>query len=843
MLAMLLAGCRAEDTVDAGGTDVILQVQNIVFVQDETDARTRADEADVSQEEGRVDDLWFLAYPVDGQGEKLVRRLSANDLLSSTAYKTFALRIAAGTYHVYVAANLPGVYTHINEDELKNIVLHFREGNTWSLPGTTGGLPMFYAFPNEITIEPAVGQTLQADLTILCAKLSYKLQFNNADFSQGGYGSNGFRVTGVSIRNVAGSSALTSPKNHTPTTLADYTCPVPDGTGSGNWSVGHTIYLPEHYTDNADRRTVLWVEGVETKSDGSDIAVKHVYCLPLGGNAFTGTAANFQGGNLERGTWYDLTAKIVGKGEQDISVSVDTYDWSTDNLFLDFAHTELWLSRTGVPDVNGSYDAAEQIQVTSLNADEINYKTTASSITTECIEKIDGKQIVLASVNTGTKTIRFSVNPEIPVSSYGSATQGTVRVAIKANNIVKYVDVQYDVRATLEVTPLTVNIQTLEGGTSVTQTQYKVAFETNLGGIKLSTNTLGAPSGKGSVSVTCSNTNAMTGEIILQTDGASESTWEATFSVSSVHGDQSRTVRVVVSPPLQDYYTIHFIAINDDCDVTGQAKIHRSLYSNGQPTDGWDEHNIYIYTQYGVTADNDIPQSVWYFFNLAGLSVPFWPGVAMQQDSNNPGWLHYNLPINRKGKDRDGNETEKLPLPGETLIMFNSGTSSLQYRHRYPYDMEPGVMLFDFAGREGWFVFDPTSNAYEFWEEKPELYLATYTMYTKDSEPIIDNWFRKYGVQPNDDGTTGNLQIWGNRETQVDRYYNLRTYTDCGISGWNRTELDLWAIKGSERKSIIVKNGQDNSDTRYGVLFGGRIFKDNTGYYDNGWHEGVPPAN
>ena len=232
---MLLAGCRAEDTVDAGGTDVILQVQNIVFVQDETDARTRADEADVSQEEGRVDDLWFLAYPVDGQGEKLVRRLSANDLLSSTAYKTFALRIAAGTYHVYVAANLPGVYTHINEDELKNIVLHFREGNTWSLPGTTGGLPMFYAFPNEITIEPAVGQTLQADLTILCAKLSYKLQFNNADFSQGGYGSNGFRVTGVSIRNVAGSSALTSPENHTPTTLADYTCPVPDGTGSGNW--------------------------------------------------------------------------------------------------------------------------------------------------------------------------------------------------------------------------------------------------------------------------------------------------------------------------------------------------------------------------------------------------------------------------------------------------------------------------------------------------------------------------------------------------------------------------------------------------------------------------------
>lgn len=838
LLAMLLAGCRAEDTVDAGGTDVILQVQNIVFVQDETDARTRA-EAIITAEEGRVNDLWFLAYPVGGQGEKLVRRLSSNDALSSEEYKAFALRIQAGTYRVYVAANLPGVHVGIGEDELKNIVLRFREGNVWALPGTAKGLPMFYAFPDAISISVAEGKTLQADLTILCAKLSYTLMFDNTSFSQASYGSNGFRVTGISVGNIAESSSLTNETAHVPV-LGDYDCTVSDNTGSGKWSSEYTIYLPEHYTDDTDKRTVLWIEGTETVWDGSaykDIAVEHTFCLPLGGEDYTGDNGS-QGGDLVRGTWYDVTAQIVGKGEQDITVSVDKYPWTTDNLSLGFAHTELWLSRTGIPDVSDSYNVEEQILVTSLDKAQIEYSTTASSISVECMDKIGEKAIVLADVEQN--TITFSVNPDIPVASYGH-TSGTAQVAIQANNIIKYVDVQYDVTPILEVSPLLINIQTEEGGADV-QREYIVNFETNLGGITLSASELSAPSGTGRVSVSCNDTQAMIGQIILKTDGASESTWESSFTVTSADGSLSRSVRVVVNPPLKDYI-IHFIAINDDCDISdyNRSKIHRELFKNGASTDGWTQHNIYIYTQYGVTADGDIPKSVWYFFNLAGLSVPpFWPGVAMQQDSNNPGWLHYNLPINQKGKDRDGNETKKLPQPGETLIMFNSGTSSLQYRHRYPYDMEPGVMLFDFAGREGWFVFDPTSNAYEFWEEKPELYLATYTMYTKDSEPIIDNWFRKYGVQPNDDGTTSKLLMWGDKDSQVDGYKNMRVYEDSGIDGWKKTELDLWSIKGREGKDIIVKNKAEGDDNRYGILFGGRVFKNNTGYYDNGWHEGVP---
>lgn len=840
LLVMFLAGCRAEEYSDASGTDVILQVQNIVFMQEESDAKTRA-EADITADEGRVNDLWFLAYPVDGQGEKLVRRLSSNDALSSEEYKAFALRIQAGTYRVYVAANLPGVHVGIGEDELKNIVLRFREGNVWALPETAKGLPMFYAFPDAISISVAEGKTLQADLTILCAKLSYTLMFDNTGFSQASYGSNGFRVTGISVGNIAESSSLTNETAHV-SDLGDYDCTVSGNTGSGQWRSEYTIYLPEHYTDDADKRTVLWIEGTETVWDGSaykDIAVEHTFCLPLGGGDYTGDNGS-QGGNLVRGTWYDVTAQIVGKGEQDITVSVDKYPWTTDNLSLGFAHTELWLSRTGIPDVSGSYNVEEQILVTSLDKAQIEYSTTASSISVECMDKIGEKAIVLAAV--GQRTITFSVNPDIPVASYGH-TSGTAQVAIQANNIIKYVDVQYDVTPILEVSPLLINIQTEEGGAGV-QREYIVNFETNLGGIILSATNLTAPSGKGSVSVSCNDTQAMTGQIILKTNGESESTWESSFTVKSAVGNLERSVRIVVNPPLNDY-VIHFIAINDDCDIndSNRSQIHKELFSNGKATDGWTGHNIYIYTQYGVTADGDIPKSVWYFFDTTNLMVPFWPGVSMQNDPNNAGWLYYKLPIDEQGRDRDNYPTDKLPKPGETLIMFNSGSGTgvtNEYRHRYPYHMEPGVMLFDFAGREGWFVFDPTSNAYEFWEEKPELYLATFTMYTKDTDPVIDNWYRSYGVQPESDGTMSNLLIWGDKDSHVDDYYNMRVYEDSGIDDWKKTELDLWSIKGREGKDIIVKNKAEGDDNRYGILFGGRVFKNNTGYYDNGWHEGVP---
>mgnify|MGYP007004335222 FL=1 len=53
--------------------------------------------------------------------------------------------------------------------------------------------------------------------------------------------------------------------------------------------------------------------------------------------------------------------------------------------------------------------------------------------------------------------------------------------------------------------------------------------------------------------------------------------------------------------------------------------------------------------------------------------------------------------------------------------------------------------------------------------------------------------------------------------------------------------MKFWCVKGRENKYVIVKNEDKNDDKEYGILFGGKRFKDNTGYYKDGrWYEGIP---
>lgn len=909
-LLWLSAACSDDEHVPTAGDGTLtLRIPASLSTRagEGEDASGGSSDTDATSElesgEGTVKDLWFMAYPTEtGKGETLVRRLPTSSLPENSDYQEFSLTLKYGTYHVYVAANLPNISATTSKDDLTDMVLSFQTGTgssaTPQLPSTAQGLPMFKDC-GEITISETGSKEITADLVFLCAKVKLTLEFDNTDYSKNAFGTNGFHITEINLVGAAGTSKLFNETNHNPKNLisiSPFSFIYPSSTGTdGNttnsdpwaltkaatWTHSATFYLPEYYPENIDGKnpTYLEIKGTEIKlkSDGSgyeDTPVEHTYTLPLGGDAYDykkTPTTSFKGGNLVRGTYYDLTAQISSTGKQSLDVKMDVTDWTSVDL-QDFVLTTLWLSRTGIPedkyiaDHNVKIDESEAIKVTSSTSDFINYETNAPTITVECVTKLTWEDdeeeeqsapIILSEVDEENKKIIFHINPSVPYDAYLNKLEGTAIVAVKANNLIKYVDVSYDVSPYLMVTPLEVEIWTEKEGA---QTLYAVSYETNMGGIRIPSlgepdtdgkikGTLKAPDGKGTVSVWCDTPSQASGTIYLQADANTENTWETSFIVYAAAELQNITrlgeeVKVIVRPPLGDYI-IHFIAINDSRALqNGQETAGANIPRNGgifPPTnnwnwDGWKEHNIYIYTQYGMTL-TEIPNSVWYFFDTSGLSKPYWPGVPMSKDINNPGWWKYNLAADYKGVCDLKTAPIKNPKPGETLIMFNGGRktdnndSYLDSHHRYSYDLEPGISLFDFSNREGWFVYDPTVSSYEFYSEKPKIELVTYTMYVENN--FINNWMRNYGQ---------NFSIWEYASTNSsDGFY----YEKVSDTEWYKTTLKLWTIEGKEAKNITVKH-QIDDDTKnkdYGVMFGGRRFENNTGYYDDNdksWHEGVP---
>lgn len=187
---------------------------------------------------------------------------------------------------------------------------------------------------------------------------------------------------------------------------------------------------------------------------------------------------------------------------------MSVFDWTLQDVYADFSQTSLWVSRTGkLVDSNddSKFDhdnkTGQQILVTSQYNDSIGYKTNAKEVTVECVSKIGKKPLVLATVQSG--QINFTVNPAIQMNEYEGQTKGTAVVAIRANNLVKYIDVQYNVTPFLNVTPLEVEINTEEGK----QSTYAVSFETNLGGITIDKTSLTSANKDDNVTITYTGTS------------------------------------------------------------------------------------------------------------------------------------------------------------------------------------------------------------------------------------------------------------------------------------------------------------------------------------------------
>lgn len=775
-----------------------------------------ADAVDIQGKEGVITDLWFFAYPI-GKGEAVVRRIDIDQLSSDNSYRVFYCDLKQGEYKIYLTANIPGISIYTTEEQLKAKTLDFSNGN---LP-VQGKLPLLYEYKNnednnKLEVSPNTSATITANMIFVCSKVKFSLRFNNKTFSQNSFGSNRLKITSITVKDIVNTGGLFDGKGNNGTQEQTLTVKNEVDFNKDEWSYTDILYLPENY--NNKKNTYLEIKGTELTSKGDETTITHTYILPLGG-----VAGNKSGGDLERGTFYDMTASITGKGKMDMDINMSVFDWTLQDVYADFSQTSLWVSRTGkLVDSNddSKFDhdnkTGQQILVTSQYNDSIGYKTNAKEVTVECVSKIGKKPLVLATVQSG--QILFTVNPAILMDDYNGQTKGTAVVAIRANNLVKYIDVQYNVTPFLNVTPLEVEINTEEGK----QSTYAVLYETNLGGIKINETILtsATSANKDKVTITYPTGTSSKGKIMLQSDGNATNTWTSSFTVSPSspkYDDLKKQVKVTVIPSLNDY-RIHFIALNDSRTGENGAQINTG---NLTTDNKWPNCNIYLYTQYGMTSDNNIPQSVWYFFNTEGQAKPSWPGVSMSEDPENEGWKLFELSTDKPGWCSITGAKPKYPKPGETLIMFNSGENN-DYQ-RYPYHMEPGVQLFDFKNREGWFVYDPTSNLHEFFESKPDIHLVTFNMYYQGN--IIDNWYIN----------TGSKSLYGKANSQ-----GFSQDVPSGYAGWKLSTLTFWCVKGREYKYVIVKkeNGQE-----YGILFGGKRFKDYTGYYKDGsWHEGTPPT-
>lgn len=775
-----------------------------------------ADAVDIQGQEGVITDLWFFAYPI-GKGEAVVRRIDIDQLSSDNNYRVFYCDLKQGEYKIYLTANIPGISIYTTEEQLKAKTLDFSNGN---LP-VQGKLPLLYEYKNnednnKLEVSPNTSATITANMIFVCSKVKFSLRFNNKTFSQNSFGSNRLKITSITVKDIVNTGGLFDGKGNNGTQEQTLTVKNEVDFNKDEWSYTDILYLPENY--NNKKNTYLEIKGTELTSKGDETTITHTYILPSGG-----VAGNKSGGDLERGTFYDMTASITGKGKMDMDINMSVFDWTLQDVYADFSQTSLWVSRTGkLVDSNddSKFDhdnkTGQQILVTSQYNDSIGYKTNAKEVTVECVSKIGKKPLVLATVQSG--HILFTVNPAILMDDYNGQTKGTAVVAIRANNLVKYIDVQYNVTPFLNVTPLEVEINTEEGK----QSTYAVLYETNLGGIKINETILTSANSanKDKVTITYPTGTSSKGKIMLQSDGNATNTWTSSFTVSPSspkYDDLKKQVNVTVIPSLNDY-RIHFIALNDSRTGENGAQINTG---NLTTDNKWPNCNIYLYTQYGMTSDNNIPQSVWYFFNTEGQAKPSWPGVSMSEDPENEGWKLFELSTDKPGWCSITGAKPKYPKPGETLIMFNSGENN-DYQ-RYPYHMEPGVQLFDFKNREGWFVYDPTSNLHEFFESKPDIHLVTFNMYYQGN--IIDNWYIN----------TGSKSLYGKANSQ-----GFSQDVPSGYAGWKLSTLTFWCVKGREYKYVIVKkeNGQE-----YGILFGGKRFKDYTGYYKDGsWHEGTPPT-
>ena len=613
------------------------------------------------------------------------------------------------------------------------------------------------------------------------------------------------------------------------------------------WLFRATYYLPERYVKEAAQQSALKIGGAVGGHNNS-------YNINLGHRQDETSTTEVP--TFPRGTYYEIVGRIKSLGNIDLDCVVGVEPWVPAFIDVDLNHTTLWVSKTSA-------------EVTSLQNAIIDYGTNAdaSNITFGCdteIEKIAGgmSPVIVATNDIATHRIRFSINPNLSVKDF-KAPKGTAKVWIKAGNIKKYIDVTYDVTPYFKVDP--VDIVIFYDPKNSSELTKVVKFTTNLGGIQFPNGWTVSDSGhdvtyaNSTINIKCENTQLAEGTFTITAKTDPETTTTHTFTVKSIEkykdadGNEKymeQPVRVTVRPPVGPY-RIYMRAINDlawakDASSLEQfdhsEMLDEEAYNNSEQNnnwrDGWwiqggadwgndrsshvDYHKVYIYTQIGETnADGTKKEDTaeWYFTGN-------WPGSSMTADNNNPGWYYYKIAHNAEseGNNNKGQAqttAKKMIKPGQTLLIFSNGTyTGTGYQpHRFTHHNDPGITLFNYEDREGWYLYDPLSDPYyRVYDMKPTIVDVEYTIYTKNKR--ITAWYCKFGVNSSDG--KGKFEMKSDKP-DVENEFKC---TECDKKDkdgntWYKTILHLKAPLGEYDKILKLKVNGDEIHTE---LFDGENY-------------------
>lgn len=840
-------------------------------------------------DECQINDLTLYAFPTGNEGKLLKKTLPAPlaSMMLEQHVANYQLNIEPGTYHIYVVANMNKVLSGQpiqTENELKKIVLDYRPTSTTGMPVCTN-IPMIYEPEKDaagnlaVTEIKAAGDKyteVAANLKFTCVKVKLNLIFDpsNPEVATN-FGGKPFSINSISADKLSPFTHLywggkfetpTWPNNEDkeaykdgiPSTLyeaserpnvyyTDWTdnksLPATNnkddivGTGTAKdapdnaadkWLFQQTYYLPERYISSESDRSYLTING---NVGGSAV---NNYRINLGHKKDETSTTEVP--VFPRGTFYEITGAIKTLGNMELDCKVSVKPWETVPIDADFNHTTLWVSKT-------------EANVTSTTTDYITYNSNAGTVGFGCDTKINSKDIIIGTKRgkdaNGNDSIEFRVNPNIPINDYaGNERKGTAKFWLKANNLKKYIDVHYDVTPYLDVTKeLVIYYNSTEPKNNI----RAIKWDTNLGGIVLDKIT--DKKGSSIIKMSVNSSDDATGTFMVTATKDPVTTTIHEFKVTSKDdGSKFQTVRVTVSPPIGDY-RIYFRAINDRSKYNGgngsdnfQGILPEGIDANNW-SDGWnsdakdisdpqpDNHRIYVYTQIGETEDA-VTGKGWLFTKGDPNIRNGWPGEEMVADKTNTGWYYKDFgQYAQSVSNTNKSEGTRTITPGETLIMFSNNTDLDQgySLHRCPHHMEPGIPLFDYEDREGWIVYDPTSDPiWRVHDDMPEIEDIEYKVYTPFE---LFGWYKVYGI------ASGKKQftIWDT---------NAKNSWECKNvgKGWFKTTIKLKAVKGEHEKNILLKK-ENNDKSPTITLFDGNSYEKygDTGYYQGDkWHQGTP---
>lgn len=834
-------------------------------------------------DECQINDLSLYAFPTGNEGKLLVETLPAPlaSMMLEEHVANYQLNIEPGTYHIYVVANMNKVLsgqTIQTEDDLKKIVLDYRPTSTPGMPVCTN-IPMIYEPEKDATGKLAETEIkaagdkyteVAANLKFTCVKVKLNLIFdpNDAEVATN-FGGKPFSINSISAEKLSpfthlywggkfeapswadkdykdGFSSNTYQTSEGPAVYytewtdnrsASATNNNDDIKGTGDaknapdnaaekWLFQQTYYLPERYISSESDRSYLTINGKVGNS-----AVNN-YRINLGHKKDESSTTPV----FPRGTFYEITGAIKTLGNMELDCKVSVKPWETVPIDADFNHTTLWVSKT-------------EANVTSTTNDYITYNSNAGTVGFGCDTKINSKDIIIGTKRgkdaNGNDSIEFRVNPNIPINDYaGNERKGTAKFWLKANNLKKYIDVHYDVTPYLDVTKeLVIYYNSTEPKNNI----RAIKWDTNLGGIVLDKIT--DKKGSSIIKMSVNSSDDATGTFMVTATKDPVTTTIHEFKVTSKDdGSKFQTVRVTVSPPIGDY-RIYFRAINDRSKYNGgngsdnfQGILPEGIDANNW-SDGWnsdakdisdpqpDNHRIYVYTQIGETEDA-VTGKGWLFTKGDPNIRNGWPGEEMVADKTNTGWYYKDFgQYAQSVSNTNKSEGTRTITPGETLIMFSNNTDLDQgySLHRCPHHMEPGIPLFDYEDREGWIVYDPTSDPiWRVHDDMPEIEDIEYKVYTPFE---LFGWYKVYGI------ASGKKQftIWDT---------NAKNSWECKNvgKGWFKTTIKLKAVKGEHEKNILLKK-ENNDKSPTITLFDGNSYEKygDTGYYQGDkWHQGTP---